>query len=559
MARSEEEKMLPKTKWLVLWSLWLARMVPQPSPVVHVEQGALRGRLAPDGSHYQFFGIPYATSNPQYRFKAPGPEPKWKGIYEAINEHIKCPQRYGPWLVLGYEDCLILNVYRPLAVDLDAPLPVMVYIHGGGFKEGSGSRLLYGPDYLVTRGIVLVTFNYRLDLEGFLCLGIKEAPGNAGMKDQVAALKWVQRNIRAFGGDPDNVTIFGESAGGTSVSLHLLSPLSHGLYHKAIIQSGSSFAPWGLTYQPMQTAIATAKELGFDIEDTHQIYKLFISETISNLIKAEIPTRDGQLAYLRFSYVPCIERKINGSQPFLTDSPFDMLSRGEYNKVPIIIGATDHEGYILTYFESEQSLKNIRFEETLPLDLYFPTESERLAVGEQVKQLYMGGDKTTWDNIVKLSLLHGEPYFTYPVQAETELLLQASDHPAVYSYIFEYSGWRNFAKFVGNLKFWGEDGASHADDIFYLFSLFPMPSMFEHHMINTMTTLWTNFAKYGEPNRAMWPPAQRDPLLALYIKARPQLKPLHDFRPQHMGFWRNLYDKYRAPLNFTSMYAPKTR
>lgn len=141
----------------------------------------------------------------------------------------------------GYsEDCLYLNIHTPQISTPNLKLPVMAYIHGGGFTYGSGNVESVGPDFLVPRGVILVTINYRLGALGFLSLQTPECPGNNGLKDQNLALRWIQKNISAFGGNPDNVTLFGESAGSVSVHYHLLSKLSRGLFHRAITQSGTA-------------------------------------------------------------------------------------------------------------------------------------------------------------------------------------------------------------------------------------------------------------------------------------------------------------------------------
>lgn len=430
-------------------------------------------------------------------FQGPGPAPKWVGVFEAVREHIRCPQLYTETRVVGFEDCLTLNVYSPNHAWDGAPLPVMVFIHGGGFMEGSGSALLYGPDYLVSKGIVLVTLNYRLNVHGFLCLGIKEAPGNAGMKDQVAALKWVQRNIRAFGGDPDNVTLFGESAGGVSVSYHLLSPMSKGLFHRAISQSGSSMASWARQRNPMANAVALAKELGHNIEDPQELYSVFINKSLTELVATPLPRKKGQLMFAHLPFVPCTEQPIDGVEPFLTDTPFNILTKGNFNKVPVIIGSNDEEGYFFASRDTDETLRNLNFESVLGVyDLNFPSHNQRKEAAQTLKELYMGDDEISWATILKLSRLHGEPYFNVPGYIETELLLKGIDKP-VYNYEFQYGGRRNLPKFVAGRPFWSASGATHADELFYLFSLVPVPSMFENKMISTMTTLWTNFAKYG--------------------------------------------------------------
>lgn len=158
----------------------------------------------------------------------------------------------------GSEDCLYLNVYTPSILPLIL-LPVMIFIHGGSFKSGSGNEEIYGPDFLVKNEVILVTINYRLGVFGFLSLQSKNIPGNAGMKDQVAALKWVKSNIENFGGDPNNITIFGESAGAASVSFHLISPLTKGLFKRAIIQSGSANCWWAQALEPRERAKALAR------------------------------------------------------------------------------------------------------------------------------------------------------------------------------------------------------------------------------------------------------------------------------------------------------------
>jgi bile salt-stimulated lipase len=243
-------------------------------------------------------------------------------VFEAINENIECQQaiKIESQYTIGTEDCLILNVYTPLNKP-NRLLPVMIFIHGGGFFQRSASPAIYGPEYLIKKDVILVTINYRLNVQGFLCLGIKEAPGNAGLKDQVAALKWVQRNVRAFGGDPDNVTLFGESAGGSSVSYHVLSPMSKGLFHKAIIQSGSSLCSWSTQYNPVYLASLLARTFGFHSRDPHELYKFYMNANDADLIVNRVPRKEGNIIISEILFTPCVEEIIEGEEPFLTALP----------------------------------------------------------------------------------------------------------------------------------------------------------------------------------------------------------------------------------------------
>ncbi|KAJ8725216.1 hypothetical protein PYW07_016174 [Mythimna separata] len=197
---------------------------------IKVEQGWLEGELLDlvtgDGQYYSFKGIPYALPpNGTRRFKAPQPPVSWTGVRSAKQHGSVCPQldiltsTFHP----GSEDCLFLNVYSPNTTP-EKLFPVIFFIHGGSYKFGSGDVDTYGADFLVRKDVVLVTINYRLDALGFLNLGTEEVPGNAGLKDQVAAMKWVQRNIKYFGGDENQVTIMGQSAGekyGISGAAHM--------------------------------------------------------------------------------------------------------------------------------------------------------------------------------------------------------------------------------------------------------------------------------------------------------------------------------------------------
>ncbi|RLU22077.1 hypothetical protein DMN91_006457 [Ooceraea biroi] len=206
-------------------------------PVVTVKQGKLQGVLQEnvlDGSHYVAFkGIPFAAPPVgKLRFQDPKPPAAWDGIRDASeNGNVSLQKDLLTKTVIGDEDCLYLNVYVPHSIYGTTRIPVMVWVHGGGNLHGSGSDINQKPDYLLAKEVIVVLITYRLGALGFLKLSHETTSGNQGLKDQIAALKWLRENIQVFGGDPENITVFGSSSGAACVHLLMLSPLSKGAAH----------------------------------------------------------------------------------------------------------------------------------------------------------------------------------------------------------------------------------------------------------------------------------------------------------------------------------------
>jgi acetylcholinesterase len=240
------------------------------SEIVEIDDGKIEGtklqsRL--DKTFLAFFKIPYAEPPiGDLRFRAPKPPVAWEGILNGTQPGPICFQKHprdG-----SSEDCLHLNVFTK---KLQQKKPVIVYIHGGGYEIGSG--LDQGPHNLIDRDVVIVTINYRLGSFGFLAMGAEEAPGNSGMKDQVLALKWVKKNIRHFGGDENKVTIAGYSAGGFSVTAHLASKMSEGLFHRAIAMSGAITTSMPLNSNNLELAEKIGKNLNCEAENLLECLK----------------------------------------------------------------------------------------------------------------------------------------------------------------------------------------------------------------------------------------------------------------------------------------------
>ncbi|MGB7266770.1 MAG: carboxylesterase family protein, partial [Terracidiphilus sp.] len=227
--------------------------------VVKTEKGKVRGKLSTDGQVRVFLCIPYAAPpTGDLRWKPSQPALKWRGVREATDFGPRCmqPDIYPDMHFRDpgqSEDCLNLNVWTP-AKDKHAKLPVMVWIFGGGFTAGATSEPRQDGQYLAHKGVVVVSMNYRLGVFGFFvhpelaAESPEHAAGNYGLMDQTAAMRWVQKNIAAFGGDPNNVAIFGESAGAFSVSAQMASPLAQGLFERAIGESGAAFDSHSLSF-----------------------------------------------------------------------------------------------------------------------------------------------------------------------------------------------------------------------------------------------------------------------------------------------------------------------
>nr|CAD7589753.1 unnamed protein product [Timema genevievae] len=298
--------------------------------VVKVSEGALRGRSATTKTfkaYYSFQGVPYARPPVgELRFRSPRAMAPWIGVRDALEEGSVCPQAVPD--LNGTEDCLFLNIYTPQVghpdvgrqAELDSELikenvsyvdvflsgrqlprnessllPVMAFLPGGGLYHGSATSQMYGPDYLVDAGVVLVTINYRLGPLGFLGIPHPEVTVNAGMKDQVAALRWIQWNIRQFGGDPKKVTLFGESAGGLSVEFHLLSHMSIGLFKQAISESGSVLDPFSYAKSTYEKAFKLAQILGFNTSDVNELVKFLKQVPADQLVLHQMETLSKEL------------------------------------------------------------------------------------------------------------------------------------------------------------------------------------------------------------------------------------------------------------------------
>jgi para-nitrobenzyl esterase len=306
-----------------------------PGLVISTAGGTVGGKAA--GPMNAFLGIPYAAPPVgNLRWRPPHPAARWLGIRQATSFGPNCPQppsQFG--LASTSEDCLYLNVFTPAGTHR-RNLPVMVWLHGGSLLVGESND--YDPARLVRDGVIVVTVNYRLGALGFLAdPALADRPGgpsgNFGLEDQQAALRWVQRNIRGFGGDPANVTLTGESAGGLSVLAQLASPGARGLFARAISESGT----YNLTQEPLATVEAAGEAFAAKVGCTSQAAAACLRHLpVSAIVDSEDFT----------GYRPDIDGRV------LTQSIGAALASGQFNRVPVING-TNHDEWRLFVARSE--------------------------------------------------------------------------------------------------------------------------------------------------------------------------------------------------------------
>ncbi|XP_069694919.1 venom carboxylesterase-6-like [Periplaneta americana] len=508
--------MISATKLLLLTvTLVCGAAPPQVGPLVHVEQGALRGTyLTSSGGRIfaAFQGIPYAKPPiGKHRFKDPIPTKPWRGVWPASKPGSSCLQYFfvsqaeasTMKALQGAEDCLYINVYSPmLPAGGSAPLlDVIVNIHGGGFTYAEGSYL--GPKYLLDRDVVLVTFNYRLGPLGFLSTEDEVVPGNMGLKDQTAALRWIQRNIASFGGNPASVTLTGQSAGGASVQYHYLSPTSHGLFQRGISQSGSALCPWTQMKNGREKAVRLAQALGCGTQTSRELVDCLRHRPASMIVQ-QVPTFQGWLNNPYTPFGPTVE--VAGATPFLDRQPIDMLLDGSVQDLPWIISVTTEEGLFpaADWVDREDTLHELqtRFAELAPhiLDFnYTAAEEQKQAVAQKIHQFYFQGKPISPDTTSKVIQMVGDRMFVVEVERAARLQAAVNSAP-VYFYQFGYRGKHSFSEAMS-----GSDtnfGVSHGDDTAFIFDVgYCNTEEIQHDrdMSKLLLDIWTHFISNGNP------------------------------------------------------------
>jgi para-nitrobenzyl esterase len=450
---------------------------------VLVESGAVEGVRKSGLTAY--LGIPFAAPPlGELRWREPQPAVPWEGIRRATAFAPACMQTGvsmpGEKAPLTSEDCLYLNIWTPATAAVER-LPVIVWIHGGGYKNGATSMPLYWGDQLAKRGVVVISIAYRLGPLGFLAHAdltaesIHKSSGNYGLLDQIAALEWIRRNVGAFGGDPQRVTIAGQSSGAMSVSILMASPRAKGLFHRAIGQSGGLF-------EPLQLAPAY---LLANAEQDGRVYASSVGAgSIAELRKLPVTEllkgKAGSVSH------PVIEPYV------LPAAPYDAFSSGAYNDVPLLVGFNADEARA---FVDVGQVKAVTFAADItrsfgslppPLMEAYPHTTDaqaRQARLELERDLRFGWDMWAWARL-QVQSGRGSVYFYYFEQRP----------PFPKGSIYE--AW----------------GASHFAELWYMFDHLDQNawrwSAQDRQLAGQMSNYWANFAKHGDPNGdglPLWP------------------------------------------------------
>ncbi|CRK86670.1 CLUMA_CG000506, isoform A [Clunio marinus] len=496
----------------------------RPGPTINTPVGPIQGQEETYDLFrrmYTFKGIRYAQAPiGNLRFRQGVPPPPFQQTFQAWDYGSRCPQfsllleRYE-----GDEDCLFLNIATP--TNIRSRLPVVVLIHGGGLVMGHGEMGLLGPEHIVHENVIYVSFNYRLNVLGFMNTGDRNSPGNFGFKDMIMALQWVRNNIESFGGNPNDVTILGGSGGAVAVQALVVTPVAAGLFHKAIAQSGSLFNNWAFNRNPISLVQMLVSNLELQVTDNVDLMNQLREVSPERLLRnAGILTDRNPRLFEELSFVASVDA-VDSLEPRIFTAPIsDLVRTGNINQVPFMIGFNSFESlYAVTDIANDATILerlNQNPHLLVPSEWNLtPGSAEAAQVINVFRQLYFNGSPViTNEMALGFAEYVSDREFIFGVSKMARLHLTRQP---IYYFRFSFSGALNLAK--RGLGLMDIPGAMHGDDIFYLMRLNRaatpvLPSDEAYTIQRRYVRMWTNFMKYSTPTpttidpliRVIWPP-----------------------------------------------------
>ncbi|XP_028849324.1 neuroligin-2a isoform X3 [Denticeps clupeoides] len=551
-------------------------------PIVTTNYGKLRG-IKRDlnneilGPVEQYLGVPYATAPiGDRRFQPPEAPGSWQEVRNATQFAPVCPQNvHGvlPEIMLPVwftdsldvaatymqnqsEDCLYLNVYVPTEDDIRdrRKKPVMLFIHGGSYMEGTGN--MFDASVLAAYGnVIVVTMNYRLGVLGFLSTGDQSAKGNYGLLDQIQALRWLNENIGHFGGDSERITIFGSGAGASCINLLILSHHSEGnergLFQRAIAQSGSAISSWSINYQPLKYTKILARKVGCTYGETADLVDCLRRKNFRELVDQDI-----QPARYHIAFGPVVDGDV------VPDDPEILMQQGEFLNYDILIGVNQGEGLKFVddgATESEEGISAAAFDYTISnfVDNLYGYPEGKDILRETIKFMYTDWADRDNGEMRRKTLLALFTDHQWVAPAVATAKLHAEYQSPVYFYTF-YHHCQTETR-----PEWAD--AAHGDEIPYVFGvpmigatdLFPCNFSKNDVMLSAVVmTYWTNFAKTGDPNlpvpqdtkfihtkpnrfeEVIWTKFNSKDKQYLHIGLKPRIR--DNYRANKVAFWLEL-------------------
>uniref|UniRef100_A0A670ZL85 Carboxylic ester hydrolase n=1 Tax=Pseudonaja textilis TaxID=8673 RepID=A0A670ZL85_PSETE len=473
--------------------------------VVITSSGPIKGKqfLSGLGSVTAYLGIPYAEPPlGKLRFQKPLPHQPWKQPLEATSFGNSCPQFisqdvpeaniWSPKTPLS-EDCLSLNIWVPYPQP-SSPVPVLVWIHGGGYFMGTSSVAVFnGASLAATENVIVVTINYRLGALGFLYFP-PAAPGNLGLLDQQLALKWVKENAAAFGGDPSRVTILGHSTGGASVNFHLLAPKSQDLFAQAVIQSGTANAYWAWRSpeEIKRLALEFVHLLGCSEDNKISIGHCLQTKNVSEFIQHEIAMSLKGGPLVNFPFRPTTDGD------FLLGEPEKLMEEGQIQVKPVLIGETSDEAATFVHYVFSNVTHNLINQEQLlkGIQLLVPNATEDVV--QSIALRYSEGNHGPAKYRSAMSHFYTDWIFTCPfIEAAGNIRKTGSP---VYAYLFAHRpSWSIWPEWIG---------ASHGAEVPFVFgtleSVMPVNQTYteaEARLSRKVMHYWAEFARTGKVRR----------------------------------------------------------